>query len=151
LAGCAGKRGRAVVIDTDTTAQANGGEEEWEVENGNGEPLARTYMHVDAAAHKSNIVDLYAVDDKLDRGRNECTMELFIHQIQLHGPQGEVVRVWALFDEGAMGEAMSTKVFRRVKHRLGQLMPSSLFLRMADGSIVKSLATWEGEISVGGI
>ncbi|KIM35431.1 hypothetical protein M413DRAFT_50694, partial [Hebeloma cylindrosporum] len=101
--------------------------------------------------HESIIIDLYAVDIKSDEDRTIRTTEPFIHQIRLHGPQGEVVRVWALFDDGAMREAMSTNVFQRVKHRLGLTLPSSIFLRMADGSIVKSLGTWEGEIEVEGV
>ena len=50
-----------------------------------------------------------------------------------------------------MREAMSTKMFERVKHRLAQMSPSHIFLWMADGSIVKSLGTWEGEIKVEGV
>ena len=72
----------------------------------------------------------------------------FVHQIRLHGPQGEVVRVWATFDEGALMEAMSTATFERVKHRTGALLPSHLLLRMANGTIVKSLGRWEGKIEM---
>jgi len=49
-----------------------------------------------------------------------------------------------------MREVMSTTVFWKVQHRLGQLTPSSLFLHMANRYVVKLLVTWEGEISMGG-
>ena len=108
-------------------------------------------VDVNVTTPESIIIDLYAVDIRSDEERNVRATKSFIHQIRLHGPQGEVVQVWALFDEGAMREAMSTKMFERVKHRLAQMSPSHIFLRMADGSIVKSLGTWEGEIEVEGV
>jgi len=46
---------------------------------------------------------------------------------------------------------MSTATFHKVKHRLGPVLPSSTALQMADGSIVDSLATWNGEIEAEGI
>ena len=92
---------------------------------------------------------MYAVGAKLDEKR-ERTAKPFIHQIRLHGPQGEIIRTWATFDEGALMEAMSTAMFERTKHRLGTLQPSPLLLRMANGTIVKSLGRWEGNIEVGG-
>ena len=151
MGGHPGKRGRAVVINTDTAAQASGELEEWEVEfEREGSPTS-TCTHVNPAEHESIIVDLYAADIRSDEERNIRATKPFIHQIRLHGPQGEVVRVWALFDDGAMREAMSTKVFERVKHRLSPTSPSQIFLRMANGSIVKSLGTWEGEIEVEGV
>ena len=81
-------------------------------------------------------------------GKGKNNTRPFIHQIRIQGPQGEVVRVWATFDEGALMEAMSTETFEKAKHRMGALAPSSLLLRMANGTIVRSLGRWEGKIEV---
>ncbi|KIK32875.1 hypothetical protein CY34DRAFT_64408, partial [Suillus luteus UH-Slu-Lm8-n1] len=75
----------------------------------------------------------------------------FIHRIELDGPKGEVVRIRALFDDGAMVSAMCASIFQKVKHRLHNLTQSNKHLRMADGSIVKSIAKWTGTIRIKGI
>ena len=63
----------------------------------------------------------------------------FVHWLLLHGPQGEKVRVKALFDGGAMVGAMCASFFNKVQHRLlGQTKPSSRRLRVANGAIVPS-------------
>jgi len=122
---CTGKWGRAVVINTNTTAQESGEEEQESIT----EPKPRTTSHVTLPAHESHVIDLYEVDKKSGKHQRDCMVKPFIHQVRFHGPKGEVVRIWALFDEGAMREAMSTETFHKVKHRLGPVSPSS----MADG------------------
>ena len=151
MGGYPGKRGRAIIINTDTTAQESGELEEQRVKLKGKGSLMIACVDVNATAPKSIIIDLYAVDIRSDKEQNVRGTKPFIHQIWLHGPQGEVVQVWALFDEGMMREVMSTKMFEKVKHRLAQMSPSHIFLRMADGSIVKSLEMWEGEIKVEGV
>ncbi|KAG2349705.1 hypothetical protein BDR05DRAFT_871679, partial [Suillus weaverae] len=64
---------------------------------------------------------------------------------------GEVVRVKALFDEGAMMSVMCTSVFNDVKHRLGNWAPSTKRLHMANGAIVQSEVVWKGEVVIGGV
>jgi len=91
----AGKRGRAVVVNTNVTAQGRGGEGEQEFIA----EQKHIVTNVTPVNHKSQIVDLYSVDEKSEERQ---IVKPFIHQVQLHGPQGEIVRVWALFDEGAM-------------------------------------------------
>jgi hypothetical protein len=59
--------------------------------------------------------------------------------------------VEALFDGGAMVAAMCSTVFEMVKHRLGDWQPSVKRLRMANGTIVPSQATWRGTIDLGGV
>ena len=50
----------------------------------------------------------------------------FTHWLLVHGPRGEIVRVRALFDGGAMVGAMCTSFFNKIQHRLeGQTKPSS--------------------------
>ena len=141
MAGGTGKRGRVVGVSTHTTTLADAYQET--------KSAFSTVPNVNPTVSESNIVDLYAVGAKTDEKR-ENTTKPFIHQIRLHGPQGEIIRTWATFDEGALMEAMSTATFEKAKHRMGKLKPSSLLLRMANGTVVKSLGRWEGDIEVEG-
>lgn len=107
-----------------------------------------TVSDVDLTVGESNVVDLYAVGAKIEEEGK--TTKPFIHQVRIHGPKGEIVRVWATFDEGALREAMSTTTFEKAKHRMGALLPSGLLLRMANGTIVRSRGRWEGVIEING-
>ncbi|KAJ7036657.1 hypothetical protein C8F04DRAFT_898906, partial [Mycena alexandri] len=75
----------------------------------------------------------------------------FMHWVTLLGPQGEKVRVFALFDTGAGIGVVDVKVFERVRSRLGTMSAPTKRLRMADGSLVWSVAHWDGEIEVEGV
>ena len=76
----------------------------------------------------------------------------FIHWLLLHGPRGEIIRVKALFDGGAMVGAMCTSFFNKVQHRLlGQTKASKRRLRVANGVIVPSQAVWSGVMELGGL
>jgi hypothetical protein len=102
---------------------------------------------------KSNLIDLYSVGHALvlwkwEEGKDEVP---FKQTLQLKGPQGETVRVSALFDGGAMVGAMCSSIFRMVKHRLSGWGPSRRQLRMANGLIVPSQAVWKGTMVLGGI
>ena len=97
-----------------------------------------------------NIVDLYSVGHEVVT-RPMCNMGIevpFQHTLQLLGPQGEVVRVSALFDGCAMASAMCTTVFEKVKHRLGEWKNSTRRLRMGNGVIIPSLAAWRGRMQI---
>ena len=101
-----------------------------------------------------NIVDLYEVGHETVTRKmcNDVRTEIpFAHQIKIHGPQGEIVRVLALFDGAAMVAAMCTTLFNSVKHRLGNWQPSRKLLRMANGTIIPSQARWEGTIQLSNI
>ena len=95
------------------------------------------------------VVDLYAVRTESDKTQKKGTKP-FIHQVKLHGPKGEVVWVWGLFDNGAMVDAMSTETYNRVRHRLTPLGRSSRRLRMANGNIVNPVGCWKGVVELGG-
>ena len=70
------------------------------------------------------------------------------HPIQLLADNP--VHITALFDEGAMVSAMSTEVYREVRDRLATgWSPPQRSLRMADGSVVPSVAHWKGTIQLG--
>jgi hypothetical protein len=97
-----------------------------------------------------NIVDLYSVGhEEVTRAMCDAGTEVpFQHTLQLLSPQGETVRVSALFDGCAMVSAMCTTVFERVKHRLGKWSKSTRQLRMGNGTIVPSLAVWRGQMRI---
>ena len=138
-----GKRGWAVELSTNSTTQ-NHDEEQRANFIGNTD----TFSHVTTTS-ESNIVELFSVGtnkEKEGKGRTEA----FIHQVRFHGPRGEIVRVWANVDDGAMREVMSSAMFRKVKHRMGTSSPSSQLLRVANGVVVQSEGKWEGRVEVNG-
>jgi hypothetical protein len=98
------------------------------------------------------IVDLYMVGHvKATRQHVETEAVPFLHQVSLEGPKGEIVRVRALFDDGAMVGAMCTSIFNKVKHCLHNWNQSKRQLHMANGNIVSSLAKWTGTIEIEGV
>ncbi|KAJ7870660.1 hypothetical protein B0H13DRAFT_2350282 [Mycena leptocephala] len=99
------------------------------------------------APSESHIVDLYTVG--IER-RPRRTSVPFICGIELEGPRGELVRVQALEDDGAMVSAMCTALYERERHRIGELKHSGKTLRMANGTLIPSMGFWEGYIRFGG-
>ncbi len=73
----------------------------------------------------------------------------FLHSITLLSTTSNPIQLNALFDDGAMISAMSMNVYNRVRDQLGGWHSSQRHLRMADGSIVPSIARWEGIIILG--
>jgi len=107
--------------------------------------------HVYNVLANTDLIDLYEV------GHETTTREIcedkeeetpFAHQIKLHGPQGEIVCLQALFDGAEMVAAMCTSLFKRVNHRLGKWELSQKRLRMANGEVVPSQGWWEGLIQL---
>ena len=75
--------------------------------------------HVYNVSANTDIVDLYKV------GHETVTCKLcedketeisFAHQIKIHGLQGKIIQLSALFNGTAMVAAMSTSLFKLVKH-----------------------------------
>ncbi|KAJ7755448.1 hypothetical protein B0H16DRAFT_1315763, partial [Mycena metata] len=83
--------------------------------------------------------------------RELCASAPFKHWIILHGPRGESVRIYALFDTGAMVCVMDLRRFEEVRGRLGRISPPTKQLRLANGEITRSLAHWEEEVEVEGV
>ena len=146
----AGKRARAVSSVDDTPAAR---------ESSSVEVVEVISPAVDVCntVQNDNIVDLYSVGhEKVTREMcNKGSEVPFQHTLRLLGPQGEVVRISALFDGCAMVSVMCVSVFEKVKHRLGEWGRSTRRLRMGNGTIVPSLAVWKGrmqisEVTVGG-
>ncbi|KAF8219273.1 hypothetical protein L208DRAFT_1341875, partial [Tricholoma matsutake] len=99
------------------------------------------------AKAQSIIVDLYGVESE-DEQRNS---QPFLHTIELHGPQGEIVRIKSTFDDGAMVNAVDLSVYQKSEHRLKPLDKSNRILQMADGRLVPSAGIWNGEVTIGNI
>ncbi|KAG2071616.1 hypothetical protein BDR04DRAFT_956738, partial [Suillus decipiens] len=59
--------------------------------------------------------------------------------------------VKALFDEGAMVNAMCATAFEQVKSQLRGWGTSLKRLRMANGIVIPSKVSWKGEVTIGGI
>src|SRR5882762_5150851 len=100
MGGSAGKRGRAVELSTNSTTQ-----EHIEQKNEHFE-ITSTVSNVLTSTTELDVVDLFGI------GANETKKGIgntkpFRHRVRFHGPRGEVVRVWANIDDGAMREVMS--------------------------------------------
>ncbi|KAF7373139.1 p-loop containing nucleoside triphosphate hydrolase protein [Mycena sanguinolenta] len=93
------------------------------------------------------IFDLYGVGGEAREEKNSVP---FIQNVQLGGPQGEIVRMRGVVDDGAMVSAIDSKAYERVKHRLAGLEKSARVLRMADGRLTPSTGTWTGDVTLGG-
>ncbi|KAG2126350.1 uncharacterized protein EDB93DRAFT_1109684 [Suillus bovinus] len=91
--------------------------------------------------------DLYSTAEEKD---NKQWYLPFLQYTSFLGPQGKVVRVKALFNEGAMMSIMCSSVFNNVKHRLWNWTPSTKRLCMVNGAIVQLEAMWKGEVVIGG-
>jgi hypothetical protein len=164
-----GKWGGAVSVEEKPAAPITAETERAEVEAGEEESTAQGRVeavsadfeelvspetHVHNVSMNTNIVDLYEVGHEMVTREvcNDTTTDIpFAHQIKIHGPQGELIRVSALFDGAAMVAAMCTSLFNLVKHRLGDWCPSQKLLRMANGMIVPSQARWVGAIQLANI
>jgi hypothetical protein len=99
-----------------------------------------------------DIIDLYSVDHPKITKRTTMEEEVpFLHNIEILGPNGEINRVRALSNGGAMVGAMCTSIFHKVQHRMGNSEPSKRLLRMANGAIEPSKRWWEGPIRLGNV
>ena len=109
-------------------------------------------VHNNVSRNK-NLIDLYSVGhETVVREMCNIGSEVpFKHALQIKGPQGEIVRVSALFDGVAMVAAMCQSVFERVKHKLGTWMKSEKLLRMANKVIIPLQAIWLGMMQIGDV
>ena len=110
--------------------------------------ITNTVSNVSNSNDESNIADLFTIG--ASKNSKEETKP-FIQQVQFHGPQGKIVRVWATIDDGAMKKVMLSTMFKKVKHRLGRSLPLSQLLWVANRAIIQSEAKWKGKIEVRGV
>jgi hypothetical protein len=104
LAGHPGKRGRAVELSTNSMTQGHDIELQEHFET------TSTFSSVTTTQPELNVVNLFSIGASKGEKEKEETKP-FIHQVQFHGPQGEIIRVWANIDDGAMKEVMSSAMF----------------------------------------
>ncbi|THH04854.1 hypothetical protein EW146_g10063 [Bondarzewia mesenterica] len=88
-----------------------------------------------------NVADLYSVgQEKITMlNINSVAALPFVHGLQLYGPQGEINRMKSVFDDSVMINAIDTKAYETIHHRLHAITPSPRCLRMANGTIIPSL------------
>ena len=91
------------------------------------------------------MVNLYTV------GGDAETAQPFVHEVRLLGPNGEVVQVCAMINDGTMICMMSKTVFKQVRHRLGSWQPSKQTLCMANRTQVTSEVKWIETIKLKGV
>ncbi|KAG1860029.1 hypothetical protein F4604DRAFT_1930339 [Suillus subluteus] len=91
-------------------------------------------------------LNLYSVEGPQ---ASHTTGRPFITQITLFGEEGQALCFHAHVDDGAMVNAIDTKVFLKASGRLLALRSSQRTLQMANGSIEISNGVWEGDIKWG--
>lgn len=97
-------------------------------------------------------VDIYTASAQADDADSKSNKTVpFVQNITIDNVNGERIRVRALFDDGAMINAMCTTVFETVKHRLKGWIACSRPLRMANGTIIPAVAQWTGTIRAGDV
>ena len=94
-----------------------------------------------------HFADIYTVGSESKEKELEDSQP-FVHGVKLHGTKGEIVRLKGVFDNGAMINAMDSRVFKKIERRLSEVTPSDRLLWMVDGTIVPSVGRWSGTIEV---
>ncbi|KZP10616.1 hypothetical protein FIBSPDRAFT_757925, partial [Athelia psychrophila] len=97
------------------------------------------------------VFDLYAVGADSEVRKTPGSSVPFVQWVGLQGPRGEIVRMKAVVDDGAMCGAIDSGVFENVATRLDSLSPSGRVLRMANGTKVPSQGVWRGTVDIGGV
>jgi hypothetical protein len=99
--------------------------------------------------HIIDIAEIYMVVTESGKSLLEES-DPFIHCVALEGPKGEIVWLRGVFDDGVTINAINSKAFTTVKHRLSEPKKSNHILHMANGLLIPSYGTWIGTIQVGG-
>ena len=146
-----GKSGRVVRVKGERTTLEGETEPVQTVHVRSEEPSVDEQPRPPSTEDKYQVCDLYAVGGARAADETEEEAKPFVHEVRLLGPNGEKVRVRAIFDDGAMIGAMCVTIYEKVKHRLQGWRPSQRVLRMANGVLVKSQATWTGTIDLNGV
>ena len=123
------------------------------------EPLPSSCNTKDSTTHATpavsstnvneDIVNLYSIEHPKTTKTITAEEIPFIHNIHIIRPKGEVAAIKALFDGGAMVNAMCTSAFNKARPLLGDTTRSKRLLRMADGAVIPSQRKWEGPIELG--
>ncbi len=103
----------------------------------------RSHVNVD---NECDIIDLYTAGTEGEEDGKHKTKP-FVQLVMLDGPRGEVVRLPASVDDGALVGIMCATKYDEVAHRLGALRPSFKKFCMANGTLVPSRGSWEGTMT----
>jgi hypothetical protein len=146
-----GKSGRVVHVRGKRTTLEGETEPVQTVHAWSEEPSVDEQPKPPSTKNKYQVCDLYAVRGASAAEEAEEQAKPFVHEVRLLGPSREVVRVCAIFNDGAMIGTMCITIYEKVKHRLQGWCPSQRVLCMANGTLVKSQATWTGTIDLNGV
>ena len=157
-----GKWGRAIwKLAANQVAQPQGGDRRARVlvrvrvghEDSSPGPVDLSYQLTVSDVHEENseleVIDLYTVRTESNKSQ-EKGAKLFVHQVRLHGPGGEIVRVWGLFHDEVMVDAMSMEAYNHVRHRLSPLGRLTRQLRMANGVEEQNFTRGTGDLVICG-
>ena len=64
--------------------------------------------------HIIHFADIYTVGSESKEKELEDSQP-FVHGVKLHGPKGEIDRLKGVFDDGAMINAMDSRVFEKIE------------------------------------
>ena len=101
--------------------------------------------HVTFEAPNESVVDLYIADltEKIEK-----TIP-FTQMVGLKGEKGIIMNIKGLFDNGTMVNLLCKSVYTSMQGGLGNLLPSSRTLHMANRSCVPSAGRWVGDVYLG--
>ena len=101
--------------------------------------------HVTFEAPNESVVDLYIADltEKIEK-----TIP-FTHMVGLKGEKGIIMNIKGLFDNGTMVNLLCKSVYTSMQGGLGNLLPSSCTLHMANRSCVPLAGRWVGDVYLG--
>jgi hypothetical protein len=100
--------------------------------------------------HICNSDDIIEYCDVYTVGPRDGVSMPFVHMVEITGCEGSLFQLSATFDGCAMVNVIDSKVFSRLRQNLLGVQRSAKVLRMANGFLVPSEATWTGTVHVGG-
>lgn len=101
--------------------------------------------HVTPGELNESVVNLYITEPTEKDKRTKP----FTHMVGLKGEKGIMTNIRGLFDDGAMVNSLCKTAYSSMKDSLGNLLPSSRTLRMANGTCVPSAGRWIGNVHLG--
>ncbi|KAI0309414.1 hypothetical protein OF83DRAFT_1040796, partial [Amylostereum chailletii] len=76
----------------------------------------------------------------------------FYQMLTLCSPRTKTrFNVWVLFDDGAMTSVMSSRIYHEARNMVDGWQPARRNMRMANGQVVPSKASWAGDFVLEGI
>lgn len=107
--------------------------------------IERPHIAKASMYESSDIIDFHEL---FNVGNVEVPFE---KELQLVGVDGKLVRIRAIFDDGAMVNVIDAGIFASVKDCLSTCRTSRRVLWMANGTLVASKGSWTGTVIVEGV